>query len=105
MKWSWFKFQVFSSQTDRLIPVWAWQTGYHDYTRQALEDLGARASNFKALGITSYFSCSRATHLAVITHLFLCEKLALYKTRHEKTYAKKKKKKKKKNALGCRQKL
>ena len=57
--------QVFGSDSDRLIPVWAWQTGYHDYTRQALEDLGARASTFKALAITSYFSCGRATHLPV----------------------------------------
>lgn len=53
--------QVFGGDADRLIPVWAWQTGYHDYTRQAIQDLGARVSNFKALGITGYFGCDHVT--------------------------------------------
>ncbi|KAL4221680.1 hypothetical protein ACF0H5_019937 [Mactra antiquata] len=52
---------VFGGDSDRIIPVWAWQTGYQDYTRQAIADLGNRTSSFKALGITGYFSCDRVT--------------------------------------------
>jgi hypothetical protein len=44
-----------------MIPVWAWQTGYHDYTRQAMVDLGARTTNFKGLAVTGYFYCDYVT--------------------------------------------
>ncbi|CAG2220349.1 unnamed protein product [Mytilus edulis] len=49
---------VFGSQPDKIVPVWAWQTGYQDYTRQAIEDLGNRTRNFKAIAITGYFDCN-----------------------------------------------
>ncbi|XP_033727237.1 uncharacterized protein LOC117316649 [Pecten maximus] len=45
---------------DRLVPIWAWQTGYQDYYQQALDDLGNRTRDFKALAITGYFSCDGA---------------------------------------------
>ncbi|PVD23820.1 hypothetical protein C0Q70_17094 [Pomacea canaliculata] len=35
---------------DRLTNVYAWQTGYQDYYRQALEDLGDRKTNFPGHG-------------------------------------------------------
>ncbi|KAK3083039.1 hypothetical protein FSP39_012374 [Pinctada imbricata] len=58
--------KVYGSAHDKLIPVWAWQTGYQDYTRQALEDLGSRSQEFKALAITGYFGCDKlaAKHAA-----------------------------------------
>lgn len=52
--------QVWSSERDRLTNVYAWQTGYQDYYRQALEDLGDRKTNFQAMAITGYFDCDGA---------------------------------------------
>ncbi|XP_052218524.1 uncharacterized protein LOC127836133 isoform X2 [Dreissena polymorpha] len=46
---------------NRVIPVWAWQTAYYDYTRQIFEDLGTRAAHFKAYAITGYFGCDKVT--------------------------------------------
>ncbi|XP_062593211.1 uncharacterized protein LOC134254684, partial [Saccostrea cucullata] len=43
--------------SDKLVLTWAWQTGYQDYTRQAIEDLGTRLNDFTALAITGYFTC------------------------------------------------
>ncbi|OPL32612.1 hypothetical protein AM593_00353, partial [Mytilus galloprovincialis] len=53
-----FTSEVFGSQPDKIVPVWAWQTGNQDYTRQAIEDLGNRTRNFKAIAITGYFDCN-----------------------------------------------
>lgn len=53
--------QIFNDMPDRIVPVWAWQTGYRDYTRQAIENLGTGVTSFKALGITGYFGCDRVT--------------------------------------------
>ncbi|OWF45168.1 uncharacterized protein LOC110457373 [Mizuhopecten yessoensis] len=60
---------------DRLIPVWAWQTGYQDYYRQALDDLGNRTRDFKALSITGYFSCDGAAskHKAELPNMTMSE--------------------------------
>ncbi|XP_045209692.2 uncharacterized protein LOC123561405 [Mercenaria mercenaria] len=72
---------VFGSDSDRLIPVWAWQTGYHDYTRQAIVDLGTRASHFKGLAITGYFGCDHVTSQSKhdITQLSMADIRALCK--------------------------
>ncbi|KAK7101074.1 hypothetical protein V1264_023919 [Littorina saxatilis] len=52
--------QVWGSSANRLTNVYAWQTGYQDYYRQALVDLGDRKSSFDALAITGYFDCDQA---------------------------------------------
>ena len=52
--------QVWSSQKSRLVNVYAWQTGYKDYYRQAVEDLGGRIAHFQALAVTGYFDCDDA---------------------------------------------
>ncbi|KAK7495076.1 hypothetical protein BaRGS_00013716, partial [Batillaria attramentaria] len=52
--------QVWGSDKNRVTNVWAWQTGYRDYYRQALEDLGHRTSSFQSLAVTGYFSCDQA---------------------------------------------
>ncbi|KAK7495013.1 hypothetical protein BaRGS_00013653, partial [Batillaria attramentaria] len=52
--------QVWGSDKNRITNVYAWQTGFQDYYRQALEDLGDRKSSFQALGITGYFDCDQA---------------------------------------------
>jgi hypothetical protein len=51
--------------------VWAWQTGYQDYTRQALQDLGKRTYKFKALAITGYFSCDNLAgkHVSIYSNI------------------------------------
>lgn len=49
--------QVYGASFDKLVLPWAWQTGYEEYTRQALEDLGTRVHDFTALAITGYFTC------------------------------------------------
>ncbi|ESO92166.1 hypothetical protein LOTGIDRAFT_233215 [Lottia gigantea] len=52
--------KVFGSNAkDRVFGVWAWQTGYQDYYRQAIEDLGTRVQTFRNIAITGYFDCSR----------------------------------------------
>ncbi|XP_048728600.2 uncharacterized protein LOC125646397 [Ostrea edulis] len=48
---------VYGASFDKLVLPWAWQTGYEEYTRQALEDLGTRVHDFTALAITGYFTC------------------------------------------------
>lgn len=57
-----------SSADSKLYPVWAWQTGYRDYTRQALDDLGDRIHKFKAIAITGYYDCNKlaGTHVSTI---------------------------------------
>ena len=52
--------QVWSSHKSRLVNVYAWQTGYKDYYRQAVEDLGGRIAHFQALAVTGYFDCDDA---------------------------------------------
>ncbi|XP_060082274.1 uncharacterized protein LOC132561592 [Ylistrum balloti] len=67
---------VFGSHSnDRVFPVWAWQTGYQDYYRQALDDLGNRTRSFKALAITGYFSCDGAAskHKAELPQMSMIE--------------------------------
>ena len=54
------KMQVWGSASNRVMAVYAWQTGFRDYYRQALEDLGNRKSSFDALAITGYFDCDQA---------------------------------------------
>lgn len=68
-----------SHGNDKLVPVWAWQTGYQDYYRQALVDLGNRTRDFKALAITGYFSCDGAAskHKEDLPHLSMSEISAL----------------------------
>nr|KAG5705277.1 hypothetical protein BaRGS_010728 [Batillaria attramentaria] len=52
--------QVWGSAKDRVVNVFAWQTGFRDYYRQALDDLGDRKSSFQAMAITGYFGCDQA---------------------------------------------
>ncbi|KAK6174670.1 hypothetical protein SNE40_017903 [Patella caerulea] len=49
--------KVFGTESTRVNGLWTWQTGYQDYYRQALEDLGTRIQKFKLIAITGYFSC------------------------------------------------
>ncbi|XP_046365235.2 uncharacterized protein LOC124141307 [Haliotis rufescens] len=52
--------QVFGSDKDKLYPIFAWQTGYKDYYRQAVAALGDKIKKFKALALTGYFNCDQA---------------------------------------------
>ncbi|ESO88846.1 hypothetical protein LOTGIDRAFT_234415 [Lottia gigantea] len=52
--------RVFGSEADKRVSgVWAWQTGFQDYYKQAVEDLGNRIHTFKNIAITGYFDCQK----------------------------------------------
>nr|KAG5710339.1 hypothetical protein BaRGS_009055 [Batillaria attramentaria] len=67
--------QAWGSQKSRITNVYAWQTGYQDYYRQALEDLGNRKSSFQALAITGYFDCDKAAddHASELPHMSMTQ--------------------------------
>ncbi|XP_067684249.1 uncharacterized protein [Haliotis asinina] len=67
--------QVYGSLSSRLYPVFSWQTGFQDYFKQAVDAVGSKISNFKALAITGYFSCNKVAddHGAEMIHMSMAQ--------------------------------
>ncbi|KAK3588193.1 hypothetical protein CHS0354_012255 [Potamilus streckersoni] len=66
---------VFGANKDQVIPVFAWQTGYRDYYRQAVEALGQNLHKFKAFAITGYIECQSiaGTHKVQMVQMSMAE--------------------------------
>ncbi|XP_064610047.1 uncharacterized protein LOC135474001 [Liolophura sinensis] len=45
--------------SEKLVTIWAWQTGNFDYSRQVMSHLGENTKKFKAVAVTGYMDCGR----------------------------------------------